>query len=45
MSSRMQNILSACALVAAFVITMLPESTSTPARASNAPVQVSQLSR
>lgn len=44
MSSRMQNVLSACALVAALVITLLPESPSTSARAS-APVQVSQFSR
>ena len=46
MTSRTQNLLSVAALVAAFVITLLPESPSaSPTRVAAAPGQIGQFAR
>jgi hypothetical protein len=45
MSLRIQNLLSVVALVAAMVITLLPENSSTPSREVVASAQAGPLSR
>jgi hypothetical protein len=45
MTTRTQNLLSVAALVAAFLISLLPEAPPAASRAGTVPLQVSQLAQ